>query len=36
MEYEIEFRPRALKDLDSMQPDIRQRVIEKVERMRHD
>ena len=36
MDYEIEFRPKALKDLDSMQPDIRQRVIEKVERMRHD
>ena len=36
MEYEIEFRPKALKDLDSMQPDVRQRVIEKVERMGHD
>ena len=36
MEYEIEFRPKAIKDLDSISPEIARRVVEKVERMRHD
>ena len=36
MEYEIEFRPKAIKDLDSVSPEIARRVIEKVERLRHD
>ena len=36
MEYEIEFRPKAIKDLDSVSPEIARRVIEKAERLRHD
>ncbi len=36
MEYEIEFRPKAIKDLDSVSPEIARRVVEKVERLRHD
>jgi len=35
MEYQIELRPKAVKDLDSLHSDLRQRVIEKVERMRN-
>ena len=30
MEYEIEFKPKAIKDLDSLQPDIAKRVVGKV------
>ena len=36
MEYEIEFRPKAIKDLDSVSPEIARRVVEKVDRLRHD
>ncbi len=35
MEYEIEFRPKAIKDLDSVSPEIARRVVEKIERLRH-
>lgn len=35
MEYEVEFKPKALKDLDSLQPDISRRVVEKVSRLRN-
>ena len=34
MEYEIEFKPKAIKDLDSLQPDIAKRIVEKVSRFR--
>ena len=30
MEYEIEFKPKAIKDLDSLQPDIARRIVEKI------
>lgn len=33
MEYEIEFKPKAIKDLDSLQPDIAKRIVEKVSRL---
>ena len=35
MEYEIEFRPKAVKDLDSLHSVIGARVIEKIGRMRN-
>lgn len=33
MEYEIEFKPKAIKDLDSLQPDIARRIVEEVGRL---
>ena len=33
MEYTIEFKPKAIKDLDSFQPDIAKRIVEKVSRL---
>lgn len=33
MEYEIEFKPKAIKDLDSLQPDIAKRIVEKISRL---
>ena len=36
MEYTVELKPKALKDLDVMQPDVARRVIEKIERLQHD
>ena len=35
MEYEIEFKTKAIKDLDSLQPDDARRVVERVKRMRN-
>jgi len=35
MEYEVEFKPKAMKDLDSMQEDSARRVFEKIERLGH-
>ena len=35
MEYRIEFKPKALKDLDSSQPDVARRVVERINRMRN-
>jgi mRNA interferase RelE/StbE len=35
MEYRIEFKPRALKDLDSLQRDDARRVVERIHRMRN-
>lgn len=35
MEYRIEFKPKALKDLDSLQPDAARRVVEWINRMRN-
>ncbi|MBI3875998.1 MAG: type II toxin-antitoxin system RelE/ParE family toxin [Verrucomicrobia bacterium] len=36
MEYAVEFRPKAIKDLDSLSPEIARRVVEKADRLRHD
>ena len=36
MEYGIEFKPKALKDLDSLHPDDARRVVERINRMRND
>ena len=33
MEYEIEFKPKAIKDLDSLQPDSARRIVEKITRL---
>ena len=33
MEYTIEFKPKAIKDLDSLQPDSAKRIVEKVSRL---
>ena len=35
MEYRIDFKPKALKDLDSLQRDDARRVIERINRMRN-
>jgi mRNA interferase RelE/StbE len=35
MEYWIEFKPKALKDLDSLQRDDARRVVERINRMRN-
>ena len=34
MDYEVRFKPKADKDLDSLQPDLAKRVIEKITRLR--
>jgi mRNA interferase RelE/StbE len=36
MRYEIEFKPRSLKDLDDLAPVNRRRVIRKIESMQND
>ena len=36
MTYEIEFKPRAIKDLQSIPKSMAQRIIEKVEALRSD
>ncbi len=33
MEYTIEFKPKAIKDLDSLQPDIATRIVGKISRL---
>lgn len=33
MEYTIEFKPKAIKDLDSLQPNIAKRIVEKISRL---
>jgi len=33
MEYEIEFKPKAIKDLDLLQPDTAKRIVEKTGRL---
>ena len=35
MEYEIEFKPKAIKDLDSLQRDDARRIVERIKRMRN-
>ena len=34
IEYEVEFRPAAVKDFDSLSPEIARRILRKIERMR--
>ena len=36
MVYEIEFRPRAVKDIESLSADVARRIVRKIERMRTD
>jgi len=36
MEYTIEFKPKLIKDLDSLQPDVVKRIIEKISRLSQD
>jgi mRNA interferase RelE/StbE len=36
MRYEVEFKPRSVKDLDALAPNVRQRILAKVEVMRDD
>jgi mRNA interferase RelE/StbE len=36
MEYEIEFKPRAVKDLQSLPRSMSQRIVEKIEALRTD
>ena len=36
MDYEVSFRPKALKDLDSLQPGTARRVVEKTTRLKND
>ena len=33
MNYQIEFKPKAIKDLDALQPQEAQRIIERIKRM---
>ena len=35
MEYRIDFKPKALKDLDSLQRDDASRVVERINRLRN-
>ena len=35
MEYQVEFKPKAIKDLDALQPDVAKRIVEKVSRLCH-
>jgi mRNA interferase RelE/StbE len=35
MEYQVEFKPKALKDLDSLQPDMAKRAIERANRLQN-
>ena len=35
MEYEIEFKPKAIKDLDSLQRDDARRIVERIKRMQN-
>lgn len=36
MEYEVEFRPKATKDLGRLSPDIARRILSKIAAMRKD
>lgn len=36
MRYDIEFRPRAIRDLDGLSPEVARRVLLKVDAMRDD
>jgi len=35
MEYAVEFKPKAIKDLDSLQPDTARRIVEKTAGLRN-
>ena len=36
MNYTVEFKPKAQKDLDDLTPDVRRRIIGKLERLQDD
>ena len=36
MDYAVEFRPQAQRDLMALSPDVSRRVIKKIEALRHD
>jgi mRNA interferase RelE/StbE len=36
MRYEVQFKPRAVKDLDALAANVRQRILGKIELMRDD
>ncbi len=36
MNYTIEFKPKAQKDLGDLTPEVRQRILSKIERMQND
>ena len=36
MTYEVEFKPRAVRDLDGLSPDVARRIIGKLDVMRQD
>ena len=33
MNYIVEFKPKALKDLDDLTPDVRRRIVDRIERL---
>ena len=35
MEYQVEFKPKAIKELDSLQPKDAQRIVERIQRLRN-
>jgi mRNA interferase RelE/StbE len=35
MDYQVEFKPRALKDLDSIQPEMAQRIVERISHLQN-
>jgi mRNA interferase RelE/StbE len=36
VDYSVEFKPRAIKDLEALSPEVRERVISKIAQLRHD
>ena len=36
MIYEVDFKPKAMKDLDNLPPDIARRIVEKIDGLRND
>jgi mRNA interferase RelE/StbE len=36
VKYQVEFKPRAVKDLKALSPEIRQRIVSKIEIMQED
>jgi mRNA interferase RelE/StbE len=35
MEYQVEFKPKAIKELDSLQPKDAQRIVERIRRLQN-
>jgi mRNA interferase RelE/StbE len=36
MRYEVQFKPKSIRDLDSLSPDVARRILGKIETMRDD